>query len=224
MCGRMRTLALLSMLLALASGCALVFDDNNGGDDVCLAGAEPASLPAPQRNPDTLTCEAFGGGGCLPQCGPCPAIDLAPLPTWGFCGSTCESLSADACAKDAGCRVVKNAACVASGTCATDFAGCFPVDQTADPALDCFAATDGFTCSRSGACTAYHRVSAGSDATAPRAFAMCVPEDRSPGTCHGQVLCTRAAPVCPAQSVPAVSNGCYTGGCIPQDLCEPPAK
>src|SRR5262245_40346535 len=120
----MRYLASLSLLLALAPGCALVFHD--GGDDVCLAGAEPASVPAPQRNPDTLTCEAFGGG-CLPQCGPCPAVDH-PAVTWGFCGSSCESLTESACAADATCRIVKNAACVASGTCATAFVGCFPVD------------------------------------------------------------------------------------------------
>jgi hypothetical protein len=222
-CRPMRYLASLSLLLMLASGCSLVFDD--GGDDaVCLAGAEPAALPAPQRNPDSLTCESFGGGGCLPECGPCPALDLAPIPTWGFCGSACESLSESACAQDAGCRVVKNAACVASGTCATDFLGCFPTDQGTDPALDCFSATDGYTCSRSAACTAYHRVAAGVDPTAPREFAMCVPEGKAPGTCFGQVICTRAAPQCPAQSTPAVASGCYTGGCIPLDLCEARTK
>jgi hypothetical protein len=132
----------------------------------------------------------------------------------------CESLSESACAQDATCRVVKSAACVASGTCATAFVGCFPTDQGTDPALDCFAATDGFTCSRSAGCTAYHRTTAGSDPTLARTFAMCVPEGKVPGTCFDAVVCTRPAPQCSAQSTPAVAGGCYTGGCIPLDLCE----
>ncbi len=218
----MRYLASLTMLLALAAGCTIVFDDRD--DDCLLPAAEPASAIAPQRNPETLTCEAFGGGGCNPECGPCPLIDLGPVPTWGFCFHTCESLSETECATAAECRVVKDASCAISGDCATDFLGCFPTDQTVDPSLDCFTARDGFTCSRNPACTAYHR-NGGLALTPPeppqRTFAMCAPEGKSPGTCFAEVTCERLAPACPPSARPGVENGCYTGACIPSDLCEP---
>jgi hypothetical protein len=219
----MRHLAPFAMFLMLASGCLLVFDGRDD-DDVCiLAEAEPASLPAPQRNPETLACESFGGG-CVPECGPCPAIaELAPQPSWGFCFHTCESLSETDCAKAPECRVVKDAACAIGRDCATDFLGCFPTDQFTRPDVDCFAARDGFTCSQSAACTAYHRGLQGalSQPEILRAFATCAPEGKSPGTCFGQVFCRAAAPACPPNSRPGVADGCYTGGCIPVDVCEP---
>ena len=223
----MRYLASLAMVLVLASGCTLVFDDGGGDDDICLlAAAEPASLPAPQRNPDTLTCESFGGGGCIPECGPCPLADqpapTQPIPSWGFCGSPCESLSETACAADPTCRVVKDAACAVSADCTTDFLGCFPTDQSTDLAADCFAARDGFSCSQSAACTAYHRgMQSGLEPPITHTFAMCAPEGKSPGTCFGQVTCRAAAPACPAETTPGIEGGCYTGACIPLDVCGP---
>ena len=222
----MRYLVSLAMLLALASGCTLVFVDDGGDDDICVF-AEPASAPAPQRNPDTLTCESFGGG-CIPECGPCPAAEAEPalrqpIPSWGFCGSTCESLPEAACATDPGCRVVKDAACAVSGDCTTDFLGCFPTDQFTDPEVDCFAARDGFACSQSAACTAYHRgsLSLQGPPDPGRAFALCAPEGKSPGACSGQVICRAAAPACPSSTTPGIENGCYTGACIPLDVCGP---
>jgi hypothetical protein len=146
----------------------------------------------------------------------------APLPSWGFCGSTCESLSETECARTSECRVVKDAACAISGDCATDFVGCFPTDQVAEPSLDCFTARDGFSCSRSSACTAYHRSGPTTLDPAPaRTFAMCMPEGKAPGTCSGEVTCERLEPACPTNARPGVENGCYTGACIPTDLCEP---
>lgn len=230
----MRYLVSLAMLLVLASGCTLVFvDDGDGDDDDVCVFAEPASAPAPQRNPDTLTCQSFGGG-CTPECGPCPAAEADPAlsqpsPTWGLCGSTCEALPEAACAKDPGCRVVKDAACAVSGDCTTDFLGCFPTDLFADPEVDCFAARDGFACSQSAACTAYHRGSSALQGLPglqgppepDRTFAMCAPEGKSPGTCFGQVTCRAAAPACPSLTTPGIEGGCYTGACLPLDVCGP---
>jgi hypothetical protein len=218
----MRHLPSLAILLTLVSGCVLVFGDGGGGGDCLLDQPEPAIAIAPQRNPDTLICEAFGGG-CNPDCGPCaedlPA--LAPLPSWGFCGSPCEALSETDCLKDAACRVVKDAECL-NKTCVTDFVGCFPTDQLVEPDMDCFAARDGFTCSRSNGCTSYHRIfGIRLDQMAPREFAICVPEGQVPGKCNGQVVCQRPAPLCPVGHKAGIANGCYTGACIPTDLCEP---
>lgn len=220
----MRYLVLLATLLGLCPGCFLVFDGNNSADDVCLQGApEPASLPAPQLDPDTLTCQSFGGG-CDLGCGPCPAIDLAPIPTWGFCNGVCEALNEAACTQEPGCRVIKDAACAITGGCLTDFIGCFPTDQSTDPSIDCFAARDGFTCSRNAACTAYHRATppnAAAIAQIARPFALCAPEGQAPGTCYGAVVCARPPPACPAGTRAGVANSCYTGACIPLDVCEP---
>ncbi len=221
----MRSL-LLSLLLGL-SGCLLFFDDGGHRPDQCLTpetGAPIAQLPL--RNPDTLECQAFGGG-CDPACGPCPPqtqTDLAPLPSWGVCGSSCETLSESQCATASECRVVRDASCAVSGTCTTDFIGCFPVDGAVDPSVDCFHATSGWDCSRSAACTALHRQDPcplATDAPCPRDFALCVPEGASPGKCHAEALCDIAQPACPPNTTAGVANGCYTGACIPNDLCEP---
>lgn len=219
----MRYLALLLTILALTSGCALVFDDGgSGGDDVCAFAEEPAVSLAPQRNPENLECQSFGGG-CNPSCGPCPALDLAPIPSWGFCGSTCEQLTESACASTPECRVIKELECALSKDCTTDFIGCFPTNQFTDPTTDCRAARDGFTCSLNPACTAYHyrQLVVAPDATNQLSFALCAPEGQAPGSCYAPVTCARPRPICPGWEVPVIADGCYTGQCIPITTCEP---
>src|SRR5215207_3198552 len=109
------------LLIMLVPAC--VFFTGDDDDDECLD--RPAIAPAPLRNPETLRCESYGGG-CDPSCGPCPAVALEPIPSWGECGSTCEALNEGACMDNAGCRVVKDARCAVGQTCLTDFLGCFP--------------------------------------------------------------------------------------------------
>lgn len=210
----MRYLALFAMVLGLTSGCALVFDDRN---DSCLL-AEPAIAPATQLNPETLECESFGDG-CRPECGPCPELDTAPSPTWGFCGGPCHGLSEAACTSDTRCRVVKDAQCAVSGDCATDFAGCFPVDQQSLADVACSDARDGETCSKIARCIAYHRSAV--EPISDRPFAMCGPQGQAPGSCYGAVACDAVPPRCPAQTRPGIAGGCYTGLCIPLDICGP---
>jgi len=216
------------VVLLLASGCLITEHGRGGGDDDCLApagatdtgGGGAASLPAPQRNPNTLTCESFGGG-CDPSCGPCEGV-FAPEVTWGFCGSSCESLDETACAADDTCRVVKDARCAIDGTCLTDFVGCFPTDQFVNPNIECTGA-DAQSCSENPACTAYHRTdTCGSlpPDQCSRDFALCMPEGASPGRCFEPALCDIPTPVCPTGTTPGVADGCYTGACIPDDLCE----
>ncbi len=215
-------------LFALA-GCQLFFDDR-GGKSPCetaddIADPPPGAQPAPQRNPETLECQSFGST-CDPSCGPCPETAFAPIPSWGSCGSFCEGQDEAGCAASPECRVVKDARCAVSGDCTTDFLGCFPTDSFTDPTTDCFAARDGQTCSRSSACTALHRLEPcplALDAPCPEPFAMCVPEGQSPGQCFAPVTCDAVGPACPKDSTPGIENGCFTGACIPMDLCGPVA-
>src|SRR5262245_32921079 len=114
----MRYLAWLSLALVIISACMLLFYDRPD-DEVSRPGAPAAPPPAPHRNPESRTCESFGPV-CDAACGPCPLFAFAPQPSWGLCGSACESLSESACAQDPGCRIVKDASCALAGTCETD--------------------------------------------------------------------------------------------------------
>lgn len=211
-----RSLSALVFFLSSLSACVL-FDDD-GGSQCNLA----AIAPAPVRNPTTLLCEARGSScpeGCL-----CAAdtADFAPEVTWGSCGSPCEALGEAQCAADPACRVVKRGSCAVSGTCATDFMGCFPTD-TATSSIDC-AFADAETCSRSNECTAFHEFEVCPfDGECPRPFAMCLREGQDPGRCFDPVLCDAAPPTCPAGTRAGIANGCWTGACIPEAICEPVA-
>jgi hypothetical protein len=227
----MRSFAVVALAASL-SGCLLFFDDRGGKS--CALTDQADIAPAPLRNPDNLLCQSFGGGSCDPACGPCPEQTqtgggkggaLAPIPSWGFCGSTCDSLDEATCSANINCRVVKDASCAVAGNCLTDFIGCFPTDTAIDNTVDCARATDGDTCSRSNACTALHRSEAcplATDAVCPRDFAMCIPEGGTPGKCFATALCDSAGPACATGTTAGVANGCFTGVCIPNDLCEPP--
>ena len=224
----------LVVLIALTcSGCLLFFDDGGrGGDDDCLVPAgdprpEALSEPAPLRNPETLTCDSFGGG-CRPECGPCPLGEgeprepQAPIPSWGLCGGTCDALDETACSANAGCRVVKDIRCSIEGNCLTDFLGCFPTDQFVDASVACAEAPDGQTCSRNPACTAFHREGSALR-TSPqqlREFVLCMTEGSAPGRCFDQAACDALPPPCPPDSRPGVIDGCWSGACIPVELCE----
>jgi hypothetical protein len=194
-----------------------------GGDLPPKSGGSGLIAQQQQRNPQDLSCQSFGGPTCDPDCGPCPATELAPIPSWGVCGSSCEVEDEVSCAADPSCRVIKDARCAIDGNCATDFIGCFPTDQQQIADFDC-ARADAQTCSESSACTAFHRndpCGFAADAPCPREFAMCLPEGQSPGHCFESVTCDAVGPACGPDETPGIRNGCFTGACIPQDLCEP---
>src|SRR5258706_4328794 len=142
----------LALLLVLFAGC---FIDHGHR---CEPVATGLVVPAPLRNPDNLTCQSFGPP-CDPTCGLCPATgaDIAPIPSWGVCGSSCDSLDQATCAARSDCRVALDLRCAVAGNCATDFVGCFATDMAIDPSVDCLHATTGDSCSRSPACTAFDR-------------------------------------------------------------------
>lgn len=224
-------LVVASLVLTL-SGCFILFDEHGkgGGGDDCLVPAtdepQPGALAAPQRNPFDLSCQSFGGT-CDPACGPCPETGaaLAPLPSWGFCFSSCESHDEATCETDDRCRVIKDARCAIDGTCVTDFLGCVEIDQFVDVLVDCTLVTDAETCSRNPACTGYYEPNGCSilqnGPACGASFAFCGPEGRGAGRCFDQAACDRLPPACPAGTTPGVADGCFTDTCIPNAQCEP---
>jgi hypothetical protein len=228
----MRSLA--ALVVVLCSGCTLWFNGGDDAPDICAVAedtkAEPAIAMAPLRDPGNLTCQGFSSP-CNDECGPCPAATepavagvkpIPPIPSWNYCGHVCETKSETACAADPQCRVIKDAECaIGNMTCFTDFLGCFPVDTIPDVSVMCHGA-DAWDCSRSAACTAIHSGACGSGMPdCDRPFELCVPEGTIPGSCRGTVTCDRVTPACPPQTTPGISGGCYTGACIPTDLCGP---
>ncbi|MBA3452801.1 MAG: hypothetical protein H0T42_06910 [Deltaproteobacteria bacterium] len=225
-------LAYLLVAVSLSTGCALFFTGDDG-DDVCALaeGTEPSkvarSQPAPLRDPGDLTCDSFDTLPCNSDCGPCPGIagvaPIPPIPSWNTCGHSCEPLGESACAANPSCRVVKDASCTFESNCLTDFLGCFPIDTIPDATVSCHGA-DSWDCSRSAACTAIHSqtVCSPDSLNCPRPFELCVPEGTHPGACTGPVSCRQLAPTCPTGTTPGIWAGCYSGACIPSDLCARP--
>ncbi|MGE0404594.1 MAG: hypothetical protein AB7T06_48235 [Kofleriaceae bacterium] len=226
----LRIASLVALLMPLG-GCTLWFGGDDG-DDECLAvpasdlgGREQEIAPAPLRDPADLTCDDYGGSYCDPNCGPCPeygAADLAPLPSYGYCGHVCETYGEAQCAADPQCRVVLDADCtLGPNACLTNFMGCFPTDNVQDTSVDCWTA-DAWTCSQSNACTAYHSSGPGAcppDSDCGRPFELCAPEGQDPGGCEQTVACDRLPPPCPQGTTPGVRDLCYTGACIPNKYC-----
>jgi hypothetical protein len=231
----LRIASIVTLLMPLGA-CTLWFGEG-AGDDECravpatdLGGGQQEIAPAPLRDPSDLTCDDYGGGYCDPSCGPCPESithnDLAPIPSYNYCGHICETFNESQCAADSQCRVVLDADCtLGPSNCFTNFMGCFPTDTQADPTVDCWQA-DAWTCSRSSACTAYHSNASSCPPDSDpqqcgREFVLCGPEGANPGQCANQaeVTCDALPPECPGLDVPGVANGCYTGACIPQRYC-----
>ncbi len=49
----------------------------------------------------------------------------------------------------------------------------------------------------------------------------CVSDVPDPGTCDGEVWCDALPPSCPVGTVAGISNGCWSGYCIPEGDCGP---
>ena len=205
---------------ALLTGCTLDFGDD-GGDDQCLRGTNGLEAPAPELlNPETLVCEAWGGGGCDPACGQCPPTDQRPVPTWAYCYGGCEALDEATCMITTACRATYDFSCYtgdAACTLTDAFIGCYGVDQSG-PIQGACAGLDAWSCSQHDDCIALHTPQCSGDpAQCWKQFVEC----RDEVFCYEPVTCEAPAPACPPDSVPAIKNGCYTGDCIPLVDCEP---
>jgi hypothetical protein len=170
-------IAYAALALLLTPACVIHW----GGDDddiICPLNAEDDgegfAAPAPGlRNPFNLQCEFFGGGGGC-RGGLEGEADLAPVPTWGQCESTCDFLAENECIATSACRTAYDHNCLLTdGPCPalTPFIGCFPVDTTGPVQGSC-EGLDAQECSRHDNCLSTYTVDSGG----VRQFSLCMPE------------------------------------------------
>ncbi len=220
------TIAMLAALMIPAtvtlSGCELWFgqgqcDYGNGDGDQEANGL---------LNPYTGQCEYYYGGGGGNTCGDYGgANDLAPLPDWGQCLSTCTGLDEETCLATAGCRAGYLGDCPEGFDCdgtTYTFYECWEVSPAGPVQGDCNG-LDAYECSLHDDCVAHH-YPAGENFEAPGIgnFGYCVAEVARGPNCSEPVDCAAAPPDCPAGTVPGRQDGCWTGDCIAFADCDPP--
>jgi hypothetical protein len=217
----------LVAILALLSGCDLYWG-NSGDDDVCNgSGYDYPTGGAQQqlRNPETGECQFVGGGGggCNTSCGPCPEIAIAPLPDWGSCYSSCESLDESSCLTATGCYAAYidnlNGGHVPPGTAPT-FRGCWQVAPSGPVHGSC-TNLDAQECSRHDDCSALFVDTFGpADEVLSTSFERCAPEPTSTGC--SAVDCGPGSH-CEEQCYPCGPNqdcaGTCQSMCVPDDSC-----
>lgn len=156
-----------------------------------------------------LTCTHTSSQlACTGVC--CHPINITTVPV--ACDGPCITLDETSCANDARCFVARDF--TAFYTSAPDrFLGCFPKALFLSRA-SC-EERDVTTCASDGTCAGlYHR--------SPSAkFVECIDDTVIAGSCTEVATCMEQPPKCPVDRTPGVAAGCYTGACIPNDLCAP---
>jgi hypothetical protein len=156
-----------------------------------------------------LTCTRYDGQlACTGNC--CRHTNITTMPV--ACNGPCVTLDEISCASDAWCFVARDFTAFYTG--APDrFLGCFPKTPFSSRA-GC-EERDVTTCAFDGRCAGlYH-------ASSPAKFVECIDEAVIAGSCTEVATCMTRPPSCPADRTPGVAAGCYTGACIPNDLCAP---
>jgi hypothetical protein len=232
------------MLLALCvasvciAGCTLYFDDHRDdnwdddwSDEDCPSGT-------------TLTYDGYGNAQCLVtlSCSSdadCLAgcycdTELGYCVEAGFCSSDSDcppglecNEARQSCDPDgtSGCTELS---CPDGWACDAYTDQCIapPPPATCSQDNDC---SSGVYCNESGTCEDSCYCSSDPDAVnqgwgyCDEDRATCMPGiDPDLGSCAGAVTCNFGAPTCPANQVPLVKDGCYTGECIAASSCDLP--
>ena len=234
--------SLLAIVLATAliqTGC-FILDKPCDGDAV----PEP-TLGQGFLNPETGTCQFFGGGGGGGTCGDFggPAIGAADIaiPDWALCFSECTGLDEASCQAKSGCRAAYVSNCPEGARCPEvtySYTECWQVAPSGPIQGGTCTDLDSQECSRHDDCVAQHYPPAGAPLPAatdgvqykvPVAlpavgrFESCAPEAITPPplACFGQPVCDSLPPACPPSTLPAIAGACWSGDCIPVDQCEP---
>jgi hypothetical protein len=167
--------------------------DMESCDPICRGECVPDQNMCPLECPaDTIcveVCMGGSGGGDSGNGADAPQ----PVCQWQ-CVPTGGTCAATTCPMGEDCEIQCNAAGVCQPVCVPQTGG-------ACAAVDC---GPGYHCEEAcanGACTA-----------------TCV-ANQDPGACTGTVVCDSLPPTCPADTVPGIRNGCWTGYCIPEAAC-----
>lgn len=226
-----KLLACLGLAMAAtASGCTLYFgEDRSGydcppgtyesyddwGNEICVAGGgggfycstDDQCAAGCYCDEAAGTCQEAGFCSTDADCGSGMSCDCTnscvPAGTeTRSCGNTCF---------ETGCPV--GTVCAADGTCVPDGLTC---EDDTQCAAGCYCLNG--TCEESALCTADSDCAANEHCDVPRS--TCVPGAPDPGpACNGTITCTLGPPTCAAGSVPLVDDGCWTGTCVPLEVC-----
>lgn len=148
----------------------------------------------------------------------------------------CNELEAQDCSRFDYCSALHTDSCSGTGTdpsedeapafqCGVEeFVSCFPETPQEEGCFGDEECGEGFSCNASEICLPPPSDTNGDPCPeelcgVPQpCYGFCVPE-QDPGECDGEVFCDAPPPICPADSVPGISNGCFTGYCIPLSAC-----
>ncbi len=143
---------------------------------------------------DQISSTSFERCAPEPTSTGCAAVDCGP-------GSRCEE-QCQPCGPNEDCVGSCQSMCVPESTCS---------------AVDC---ADGYTCVE--VCTGMGGGAGTSNGPPGQCAPSCVPiHTGDPGSCTGAITCFAPPPVCPAGTTAGISNGCYTGYCVPLADCGP---
>lgn len=204
----MRRLAMLVLVLGAActdggdDGSSIQCDPGEGPVDVTLSTIELVAQDLTCLRRDTRWA-------CTGEC--CHARPISSSMSVVACMSPCLALDETACASDSRCYVARGFPAFYRGA-PDSFVGCFPRTTSSSSAGACAQRTaDG--CAYDGMCAGLYDSSS--------MFVECIDETLIAGSCTEVATCTTSPPSCTADRTPGVAGGCYTGACIPTDLCGP---
>ncbi len=199
---------------------------------------------------DELTCMSTAGcrAAYLDDCMGTDCADTGKTfyACWGtdqsgaIQGGGCEGLDAWECSRHDDCSVIHyNNGCLTAADAAGVPVECDPLgyfEACIDESIVCDeynpdVCPEGTYCNATEVCLPYPGCDDGTD-EAPGLIdceaacaGFCVPEEpHAAGNCYEEALCDMVEPECPADTLPGVADGCYTGYCIPIAECpdDPP--
>jgi hypothetical protein len=206
LCMHLATLCLSLSLLLLGCGSSRERPEDGGTLDVGMdsrsgdANAD-ADAGADAGGDASAACDGLNEPECIGRGGCVPTYD-------DRCCSTCTPGAG--CAD---CTDVRFHSCVPRDTCGSDICGVFSMFWCGDLSTVCpDRFEDPQECLMAPGC-----VTATDPTCAPDCDPQCVGvyED----SCAA-ASCDEPAPTCPAGQRPVVTSGCYTGLCMPADVCE----
>jgi predicted small secreted protein len=231
-----------ALLATSLTGCDLYYGTpNTEGCDIWSCGDQALPPTGPTQPGGDCRIDTDCAAGCY-----CDA-DSAVCVETGFCEleadcpgdftcddrATCVPRLDDDCSRDGSCQppptgCTRNDDCGAGFECAAD-GTCIAVscEEDLDCLAGCFCNVESGECIETGFCEADEDCMdiENEDGTFASAECdvergTCVPSEAPTASCNEWITCEVGAPTCPADSTPAIVEGCYTGDCILRNECD----